>query len=392
MASFSSVGGRIQALRPRPGSSAGADRLPRLLQGEHHRHQPLLRAVVEVALQPTALFLGGGHDPRPRLGDQLQLLLQLGLQALVLQRQPQDPGHGRHQLRLVEQRRVVDEGRHRLVRVAHQGHAPRLVRPGQLGNCPVLRDPAAVHGRAQELQRRITQRPPQRIAGGAAPRLIQSGGEPTQRSGRGPHPQDGHQDRNGNQHARREQAPAEEPVGHALQLQQALGLVRGGVAVLEGIERGGAHGQDAGHQDRSPRALEHGTCAQQANDHHDTHRRRERGNRVAADDLGGLPGGEIGPEGEGVRRAVGAAEHRCRVEEEQPTERAEGEGGREADDQPARLQALRPRGEDQQQGAQHQVVVALEGEADVHHHRLPGRRIAADVPEGGAGQEHRSSR
>ena len=142
-----------------------------------------------------------------------------------------------------------------------------------------------------------------------------------------------------------------------------------------------------------PRArLRTGPALSRRSDHHDTHGRREGGNRVAADDLGGLPGGEIGPEGEGVRMALGAVEHRRRVEEEQPAERAEGEGCREADDQPARLQALRARGQDQQQGAQHQVVVALEREADVHHHRLPGRRIAADVPEGAAGQEHRSSR
>ena len=91
MASFSSAAAASSALADGR-VVRGADGFPCLLQGEHHRHQALLGAVVEVALQSPALFFRGGHDPRPRLGDQLQLLLQLGLQALVLQRQPQDPG------------------------------------------------------------------------------------------------------------------------------------------------------------------------------------------------------------------------------------------------------------------------------------------------------------
>ena len=57
-------------------------------QREPDREQALLRAVVEVALDPPALGVGRRHDPRPRVAHDQQLRAQLGLQPRVLERQP----------------------------------------------------------------------------------------------------------------------------------------------------------------------------------------------------------------------------------------------------------------------------------------------------------------
>ena len=45
-------------------------------QIQHQRHQPLLGTVVQVAFDPPAGLVAGGHDPRPRGGQLLAALLQ----------------------------------------------------------------------------------------------------------------------------------------------------------------------------------------------------------------------------------------------------------------------------------------------------------------------------
>ena len=78
---------------------------------QRHRDEPLLRAVVEVALQPPAFGVAGGDDAlarRPELGEPI---LGLRLQPRVVER---DRGGGRDrldELRIVVERRVVDEHR-----------------------------------------------------------------------------------------------------------------------------------------------------------------------------------------------------------------------------------------------------------------------------------------
>ena len=53
-------------------------------QVHRQRHQPLLGAVVEVALDPAALGVAGLDDPRAGGAQLLDLGLQLGVQLLVL--------------------------------------------------------------------------------------------------------------------------------------------------------------------------------------------------------------------------------------------------------------------------------------------------------------------
>ena len=53
-------------------------------QVHRQRHQPLLGAVVEVALDPAPLRVAGLDDPRPRGAQLLDLGPQLGVELLVL--------------------------------------------------------------------------------------------------------------------------------------------------------------------------------------------------------------------------------------------------------------------------------------------------------------------
>ena len=65
----------------------GGQPLARELQLDHQRHEPLLRAVVQVAPEPPALRVTRLHQPRARRAQRLQPRPQLDLQPRVLQRQ-----------------------------------------------------------------------------------------------------------------------------------------------------------------------------------------------------------------------------------------------------------------------------------------------------------------
>jgi hypothetical protein len=105
-----------------PGQAAA-----RHAERQGQRDQPLLRPVVQVALEPAAFGVPGLHDPGPGRPHQLQLRLDLGLQPGMLQ------GHARRrrgqpdQVRLEVQARVVDQ----------HGLLPRSAGP------PPAPDPAA---------------------------------------------------------------------------------------------------------------------------------------------------------------------------------------------------------------------------------------------------------
>ncbi len=78
------------------------------LEGE--RDEPLLRAVVEIALEKLPLTLRRLDDARAGAAELLEPGPQLGVEPGVLER---DPGGGLHpfeQLGLVVERRVVDQG------------------------------------------------------------------------------------------------------------------------------------------------------------------------------------------------------------------------------------------------------------------------------------------
>ena len=73
-------------------------------QLQRHRHEPLLGAVVEVALEPAALLEAGHHAAPALLAQLLDLRAQLGVEALVLERQRGRRAHGGDQVALVVER------------------------------------------------------------------------------------------------------------------------------------------------------------------------------------------------------------------------------------------------------------------------------------------------
>ena len=155
-------------------SSAGRVRVrlhlhPRQLELQGQRHQPRLRAVVQVALEPPPLGVARLHQPRPRGAQLLDPRPQLGLQALVLERQRRRRARRAHELRLLVQRGIVGD----------RGDPPPLDLD--------LRPPRARHGHGVpervhvarglrqpvgQRQRRVTERVGQRGAQGALARRL----------------------------------------------------------------------------------------------------------------------------------------------------------------------------------------------------------------------------
>jgi hypothetical protein len=103
--------------------------------------QPLLRAVVQVPLEPAALGLRRLDHPRPRAVQLLQSGLQLGLQPAVLERDPRRRADAVQQLGFVAQRRVVQQGRHRLPGPLDHGRHEGGAGAGQLDRRPVAVGP-----------------------------------------------------------------------------------------------------------------------------------------------------------------------------------------------------------------------------------------------------------
>ena len=65
---------------------------------------------MEVALDPPPLGVRRGDDPGPRGAHLGELCAHLGRQAFVLEHEPGRRADGLDQRRLVEQRRIVNEG------------------------------------------------------------------------------------------------------------------------------------------------------------------------------------------------------------------------------------------------------------------------------------------
>ena len=89
--------------------------------------EPLLRAVVEVALEPPPLGVAGGDDALARGAQLGEPVLGLGLQPRVVERDRGRGGDGLDELRIVVERRVVDEhprARGRRARSACRAVAP----------------------------------------------------------------------------------------------------------------------------------------------------------------------------------------------------------------------------------------------------------------------------
>jgi hypothetical protein len=87
---------------------------------------------VEVALDPAALGVAELHDPGPGGADLLELGPDLGLKALVLDRQAGGGGDRLDQLGLVVKGGVVDQSGDGVAVVAQDGDAAAAIRRGQL--------------------------------------------------------------------------------------------------------------------------------------------------------------------------------------------------------------------------------------------------------------------
>ena len=94
-------------------------------QLKRQRDQPLLRAVVEIALDPAPRLVARSDDSRPRLLNLQQLRPCLGLQARVLQCEVRRRAGRLEEPRLLSQGRIVHDRGERLSLVLEgRHHAP----------------------------------------------------------------------------------------------------------------------------------------------------------------------------------------------------------------------------------------------------------------------------
>ena len=117
---------------------------------ERQRHEALLRAVMEISLDPPALLVRRGDDARARLLDGVELRPDLGMEAGVHEREARRGGDRLDELRLIAKRRVVDEHGQRLVLVLDPGHRTRRA---VLGNCERARRIASTYASRSGSQR-----------------------------------------------------------------------------------------------------------------------------------------------------------------------------------------------------------------------------------------------
>ena len=156
--------GRVQLREDR------RDRRPRpvaakQLQRDLERHEPLLRPVVEVSLDPSSFRVLRLDEPGARCADRIELRADLGLEPLVLDRQADRRDGGRDEPRIVAQRWVIGDREHRarpsfsMIRAARS--APSV---GGSVTCPRrVEVVAAVAIPAKDRERRIAQRIAQRV-------------------------------------------------------------------------------------------------------------------------------------------------------------------------------------------------------------------------------------
>ena len=135
---------------------------------EGERDEPLLSAVVEVALDSPPLGIGRGDEPDARRPHLRELRAHLGRQTLVLQHEPGRRADGLHERRLVEQRRIVNERGDLLALGGHQRDRPiRALR--QLERPPGGVDVAAVVEAIRNLERRVAEHPGESLAEAGRP-------------------------------------------------------------------------------------------------------------------------------------------------------------------------------------------------------------------------------
>ncbi len=146
-------------LDPSPGARVVVHAASEAPELEREGDQPLLGAVVEIALEPGALPLTGLEHAPARAPQLFEARLELGVQLPVLERQPRRSADGLEQLRLVAERPVVHQGRDRLALALDQRRRPLVVGPGQPHRPALGIRPDRILGEpVREAQRRIVQR------------------------------------------------------------------------------------------------------------------------------------------------------------------------------------------------------------------------------------------
>ena len=137
------------------------------VQGDRQGNEALLRAVVEVALDPAARRVARGDQPRAGGAQVVVSGAHLRGEALVLERQRRGRARRAHQLAVVEQRRVVHDRRDRSAVTRDPGHGTAAAVAGrrQRHGVPPGVDVAARVGQpVGERERVVAQRLGQRVA------------------------------------------------------------------------------------------------------------------------------------------------------------------------------------------------------------------------------------
>ncbi len=207
------------------------------------RHEPLLRPVVQVALDPAALEQRDLQQPGARALELLDARSQLGLQRLVGDRERGGGGHRAHEPGLLAQRRVVHDRADALTVALDERRLARGVELPQVDRTPFARDEVAgSRAPVGQLDRRVAERVGDRLAhtaGRDSPAEI-----PHQRlDGDGTCPISAHQaDQEGiGQHRECEQADRPEHRAGVLQAEQRKGVGAG--QPDDEREAGGQHGR-----------------------------------------------------------------------------------------------------------------------------------------------------
>ena len=165
------LGAELGQHRPGPGGVL-IDQLPRQLEPDAEGHEPLLRPVVQIALDPPPLVVGGGLDPRARVGQLAQGTVDVGDQAPVLVPDEGIRADGADERALPVERGIVDDRREVPVAVADLRPGPARSGGGRQHGRTLRVDPAAAgracsRTRAPRSGRRARARPSRAAAGAA---------------------------------------------------------------------------------------------------------------------------------------------------------------------------------------------------------------------------------
>ena len=140
------------------GARIGVELAPRHAELQRERDEPLLSAVVQVALQPAPLAHRHLDEPGPRRLELLDPRAELGLEALVLELQRRRGRRRAHEARVVAQRGVVDDGADALAVALDLGDRAAGAVGGELDAMALVGD--VVAGRlapVDELERRVAE-------------------------------------------------------------------------------------------------------------------------------------------------------------------------------------------------------------------------------------------